>query len=144
MGMTVVRKMREPENPRQNMELSDMSPDDARQFIHDLMTGIYSRMQKLDSENFNDREIQVTTQKAERAKQWYGNDTYQLLSGIQAALREWDESGRDVQELKEQYGGKFVKGVEIGERLAVYQGSDFTFTEGEEDTSDESTFDITY
>jgi hypothetical protein len=50
----------------------------------------------------------------------------------------WDESGREIEELKERYAGKFVDGVEIGERLAVYEGRNFEFTTGS--NNDESNF----
>lgn len=136
--------MREPDNPRQSMEPSDMSPDDARQFFGDLMIGIHRRAGSLPDGVVTVPEGQSHMPSSERAKQYYGNDQYQLLSGIQAAIREWDESGSDVRELKEKYGGRFVEGVEIGERLAVYQGSDFEFTAGESEDTDESNFDFTF
>jgi len=128
----IPRLSREPDNPRTSMEPSDMEPDDARQFMHDLVRYIHNRMDHLPNDGFIIPEDTLVTSQ-EKAKQHYGNDTYQLLAGIKAALREWDESGRDVKELKERYGGKFVEGVEIGERLAVYQGSDFDFSMGEGD-----------
>lgn len=116
---------------RSSMEPSDLEPDDARKLIEDIMSGVYKRMLEMDDSSYYDlNEFPADDMpSSERAKQYYGNDTYQLLSGIEAALREWDESGDDVQELKEKYSGRFVDGVEIGERLAVYQGSDFTFSE---------------
>lgn len=76
----------------------------------------------------------------EKAKQYYGNEQEQLLSGIEAGLTEWDESGRSTKELKEKYSGKFRDGVEIGERLAVYEGRDFTFTEPEDMSESKFTF----
>jgi hypothetical protein len=60
-----------------------------------------------------------------------------------AALEKWDESGEDVQELKDEYGGTFIEGVKIGERLAVYEGRDFNFTAGEVSNSDDSKFTFT-
>jgi len=130
---------REPDNPRQDMEASDLEPDDARQFIRDLMRGLHERVQNMPDERFNKPDDVHHIPNGERAKQYYGNDRYQLLSGIQAALREWDESGSNTEELKEKYGGRFVEGVEIGERLAVYTGSDFTFTSGSNDGQTDST-----
>jgi len=131
------KAIREPDNPRESMEPSEMEPDDARQFIRDLMRGMHNRVQEMPEERFNIPDDVRHVPNMERAKQYYGNDRYQLLSGIQAALREWDESGSNTEELKEKYGGRFVEGVEIGERLAVYTGSDFTFTSGDDQDSDE-------
>lgn len=132
------RQGSEPDNPRQNMESSDMEPDDARQFIADLMNGIHNRMNEMPDDEFAPERKLSTSHNM--AKQYYGNDEYQLLSGIQAALREWDESGREIDKLKEQYGGRFVDGVEIGERLAVYSGSDFQFSEGSDSEESKFTF----
>jgi hypothetical protein len=132
-------RVMEPDNPRTSMEPSDMEPDDARQFMHDLVLGIHERAANMEKELFHKPDGHTgPLRDMERAKQYYGNDRYQILSGIQAALREWDESGREVQELKEKYGGKFVEGVEIGERLAVYEGSDFEFTAGTSSGADEN------
>lgn len=119
---------REPDNPRTSMEPSALEPDDARKLFYHLVVGIRARMNELSRDKFTDSPNQPLPTN-EKAKQHYGNDEYQLLAGIEAALREWDESGQDVQELKEKYGGTFVEGVEIGERLAVYEGRDFTFVE---------------
>ena len=130
---------------RDSMEPSDMEPEDARQFIQDLMSGIHQRMHKMPDERFKPTGgYGGQVPNMERAKQYYGNDRYQLLSGIQAALREWDDSGSNTEELKDKYGGRFVDGVEIGERLAVYSGSDFTFTAGESENSDESESKFTF
>lgn len=136
-GVSHTRPFSEPDEPRENMEPSEMEPDDARAFIRDLMAGIHNRVMEMPDEHFNKPDDVHHLPNHERAKQYYGNDRYQLLSGIQAALREWDESGSNTEELKEKYGGRFVEGVEIGERLAVYTGSDFTFTTGEDQDSDE-------
>lgn len=115
---------------RSSMEPSDLEPDDARKLMEDIEHAIHERARQIDDDKIDFSDYSTdTVPTMERAKQHYGNDTYQLFSGIRAALREWDESGKDVKKLKEQYGGKFVDGVEIGERLAVYQGSDFTFSE---------------
>jgi hypothetical protein len=46
-----------------------------------------------------------------------------------------------MREMKEKYGGKFVEGVEIGERLAVYEGTDFDFTV---EKSDENSSDFSF
>lgn len=140
------KAIREPDNPRESMEPSEMEPEDARQFIRDLMRGMHNRVQEMPEERFNIPDDVRHVPNMERAKQYYGNDRYQLLSGIQAALREWDESGSNTEELKEKYGGRFVEGVEIGERLAVYSGSDFTFSSGGEPSSaseNESKFTFT-
>ena len=120
-----------------------MSPDDARKFIRDLMSAVYSRMQELPDDQFERPDDYTHVPPMEKAKQYYDNDTIQLLSGIDAGLKNWDESGEGTAELKEKYGGKFVEGVEIGERLAVYEGRDFTFTTGE-DKSDESHSKFTF
>lgn len=130
------RPVRMPDNPRQSMEPSDLSPDDARKFIKDLMSAIYDRMNEMPESEFNKPDGYHHIPPMEKAKQYYGNEKIQLLSGIEAALREWDESGDGTAELKEKYQGAFVEGVEIGERLAVYQGSDFNFTEPEPDEDD--------
>jgi hypothetical protein len=128
------------------MDPSEMEPEDARQFICELMRGMHNRVQEMDEDHFNIPYDVRHVPNMKRAKQYYGNDRYQLLSGIQAALREWDESGSNTEELKEEYGGRFVEGVEIGERLAVYSGSDFTFSQGsntddsDEDSSSKFTF----
>lgn len=142
-GVAHTRPFREPDNPRENMEPSDLEPDDARQFIIDLMSAVYDRMRELPDDDFEKPDRFNHIPPMEKAKQFYGNDTIQLLSGIEAALREWDESGQGTGELKEQYGGEFVRGVEIGERLAVYQGSDFSFSTGEDDP-DESESKFTF
>lgn len=119
----------QPDNPRESMEPSSLDPSDARLFFHDIMLGAHGRMRDMDDDKFTDPRNHPGAQvpNSERAKQYYGNDVYQYLSGVQAALREWDSSGEDVKELKEKYGGEFVSGVELGERLAVYEGRDFTF-----------------
>lgn len=117
-----------------------MEPEDARQFIRDVLRGIHNRMNELPDEQFTIPEKHRHAPAGEKAKQHYGNDEYQLLAGIQAALREWDESGREIQKLKDKYGGRFVDGVEIGERLAVYSGSDFDFSEGSDSEESKFTF----
>ena len=119
-----------------------MEPDDSRQFICDLMSGINNRVHNMPDERFEKPDGVGAVPNMERVKQYYGNDRYQLLSGIQAALREWDDSGKSVQELKNKYGGRFVEGVEIGERLAVYSGSNFTFSQ-DSNTENNSKFSFT-
>jgi hypothetical protein len=148
MATVIRRAIGEPDETREDMEPSSMEPDDGRDFIYDLIRGMYSRVREMDADRFEspDNHPSPNTPTSERAKQFYGVECYQILSGIEAALDNWDESGQDVQELKEKYGGKFVEGVQIGERLAVYQGSDFRFTEGSntddsnEDTDNKFTF----
>lgn len=125
-----------PDNPREDMEPSDMSPDDARKFFEDLLFGINSRAREVPDSEFNFPDNNRTLPQMERAKQHYGNEKWQLLAGIEAAIREWDESGQGIRDLKDKYSGRFIDGVEIGERLAVYQGSDFTFSAGENETDD--------
>jgi hypothetical protein len=123
------------------MEPSDLGPDDARKLIEDIEHAIHERARQIDDDKIDFSDYSTdTVPTMERVKQYYGNDTYQLISGIRAALREWDESGDDVQELKDKYSGKFVDGVEIGERLVVYEGRDFTFVQEEDNNSDESKF----
>jgi hypothetical protein len=123
-----------PENPRQSMEPSELSPDDARELIRDFVTGMSQRGGAMPNESFNhDNHIQ----RYEKIRAYY-SDTYKFLNGISAAMDNWDESGREIEELKERYAGKFVDGVEIGERLAVYEGRNFKFTTGS--NNDESNF----
>jgi len=132
----------EPNETRENMKPSSMEPDDARRFIRDLMVGVYNRVRSMPKENFTrPNPPSPSVSNSERAKQYYGYECYQLLSGIEAALNRWDESGQDVKELKQQYSGTFVEGVEIGERLAVYEGTDFTFTK---ESSDENSSGFTF
>lgn len=138
------KAIREPDNPRQSMEPTDMEPDDARQFIKDLESALISRVRAMPDDEFEKPPQKTYAGDTSRAKQYFGNDTYQLISGIVAALRNWDESGEETQELKEEYGGRFVDGVEIGERLAVHQGSDFTFVGGEDDESQEKESKFTF
>jgi len=73
-----------------------MSPDDARQFIRDLMRGLDDRMNKMPKEKF----------------------------------KKIDGDG---------------VGTPNGERLAVYQGSDFTFSQGSntDDSNEDSKFTFT-
>jgi len=110
-----------------------MDPDDARAFIRDLLDAIVERARQLP-----DSPDRVTPHAAERAKQHYGNDVYQLFAGIEAALMNWDASGKNTEELREEYGGRFVTGVEIGERLAVYEERDFEFTGSSGDGAESS------
>lgn len=149
------KAMREPDVPRESIEPeADMEPDDARQFIFDLTTGIHHRMNELPDDDFEKPDKYHHLPAMEKAKQYYGNHRWQLFSGIEAALRAWDESGEETAELKEKYGGKFIEGVDIGERLAVYEGRDFTFVgsngsqtdsaESSENDSNDSKFTFTH
>jgi len=104
-----------------------MKPDGARQFFRDLVRGMHNRMHEMPADGFETPETYNHFPASEKAKQHYGNDVWQLFAGIEAAVARWEESGEDTAELRERYGGRFVKGVRIGERLAVYQGRDFTF-----------------
>jgi hypothetical protein len=122
------------------MEPSEMDPDDARKFILDLMRAVYNRMNEMPDDEFTKPDGYHHLPPMEKAKQFYGTEKIQLLSGIESALREWDESGDGTAELKEKYQGAFVEGVEIGERLAVYQGSDFTFSQGSNTDDGDSKF----
>jgi hypothetical protein len=124
------------------MEPTDMDPDDARYYIEDLYHYAVSRLNKLPKEHYDPEDLSAPPL-SEKGKQHYGEDTYQLLSGMAAALEKWDESGEDVQELKDEYGGTFIEGVKIGKRLAVYEGRDFNFTAGEVSNSDDSKFTFT-
>lgn len=131
----------EPDNPRQSMEPeADMEPEDARRFIQDLESGMYGRVKQMPDDVFDMSDAPQVAPSSEKAKQYYGSEKWQLLSGISAAILRWDESGEDIAEMKEKYGGKFVEGVEIGERLAVYQGTDFEFSAGENDSDEDSKF----
>lgn len=136
--------MWEPDNPRENMEPTDMNPEDARIFLMDLYNHMNRKLNRMDEDEFITTADMYSPPVSERGKQYYGSKQYQLLSGIVAALNQWDEYADDVQELKEEYGGKFVEGVEIGERLAVYEGRDFTFTEEEGSESDDSDGKFTF
>ncbi len=107
---------------------SELKPDDARQLMLDIEIGIYTRVSAMNRDAFT-IDVNQPLPSSEKGKQHYGNDVFQLFEGITAALRNWDESGNKVKELKEDYGGKFVTGVEIGERLAVYEDRDFKFVQ---------------
>lgn len=133
-----VQKTR-PDNPRQSMKPSDLGPDDARAFVDAIQIGMRERVRSMPDSKFTHPDGRPPAY-SEMCKQHYGNNVYQLFAGIVAALDQWDESGRDIQELKDKYGGKFVEGVEIGERLAVYEGRDFTFVQETDDNSDKSKF----
>ena len=132
--------MFEPDKPRQSMEPSDLDPDDARKFIKALTHAIHERVRQMPDYQFKSPDSMVISTR-EKAKQHYGNTRIQFLTGIDAALREWDESGQGIKDLKEEYGGDFIRGVEVGERLAVYQGTEFDFTDtSEEDSENKFTF----
>lgn len=116
-----------------------MEPDDARQFFFDLVQAMHNRMNELSDDKFNKPYGYKNIPPMEKAKQHYGTDKVQFFVGLEAALRQWDESGEKTKELKDKYQGAFVEGVKIGERLAVYQGTEFTFSsQKEEEQSDES------
>lgn len=128
---------RTPDDPRESMgPEADMSPDDAREFVFELTRGMAHRVHEMPDDAFTFPENQHHLPPAEKQKQHFGEEPVQLLSGIEAALREWDESGKNIQDLKDKYSGTFVEGVEIGERLAVYEGRDFSFSEPEDDSPD--------
>ncbi len=56
IGQAPANHLRSPENPRKSMEPeADMKPDDARQFIHDLMSGIHKRAGDIANDEFNER-----------------------------------------------------------------------------------------
>lgn len=147
---------RKPDNPRQSMRpKADMSPDDARRFLDDLQSGMFNRAQNMSDDGFEQPKsfdvdwIPID----EKAKQYYGNDVWQLFAGINASVRQFDPKGKQTKKLKEEYGGRFVDGVAIGERLAVYEARDFSFSQGSkqdfdisgtEDEDDGPTFNITW
>ncbi len=81
IGQAPANHLRSPENPRKSMEPeADMKPDDARQFIHDLMSGIHKRAGDIANDEFNEP-VGNHLPAMEKAKQHYNNDTYQLLAG---------------------------------------------------------------
>lgn len=113
-----------------------MEPDQARQFIFDLNRAMHERVREMSDDRFTSPEGQKRLVPMEKQKQYYGSHRWQLLAGIEAALREFDASKHDVEELKDRYDGTFVEGVEIGERLAVYEDRDFTFKASNGDQTD--------
>jgi len=143
MAKAVQTSISEPDETRENMKPSSMEPDDCRTFIYDIVSGMYGRVRHMDAERFKspDNHPSPNTPSSERAKQFYGIECYQILSGVEAALDNWRRSGHAMREMKEKYGGKFVEGVEIGERLAVYEGTDFDFTV---EKSDENSSDFSF
>lgn len=122
---------RDPQNPRQDMQPTEMNPDEARRYIREMFLAMRSRVNSMAKSNSGNMGTPANSR--EKMEDHFGKDTYQLFSGITAALRQWDESGEDVKELKDEYGGTFVEGVEIGERLAPYEGREFEFPEVEDD-----------
>lgn len=60
-----------PLHPRQDMEPSGMEPEDARQFIRDLMMGVHHRVQNMPDDRFNKPDDLRHISNGERAKQYY-------------------------------------------------------------------------
>lgn len=138
-----IRRRTYPDNPRTSMEPDDepLEPDEMRQFITDIVNGIHTRGNRLARER--DGRMQSSPGPIDVAREHYGKDVVLFLNGIAAghdAMEYGNPDGSDVRELKERYSGKFVEGVEIGERLGVYQGTEFEFTSPEEPDNENFTF----
>jgi hypothetical protein len=140
-----------------------LDPDDARQFIYDLIgtmqTRSWEECQKPDTD------IERGQNMSSEAKQLYG-DTWTFLYGISSGMAlmnsehekeiDWD-NGEEIdhgiagddswQEHYDQYGyGPYGRGLKIGKRLAFYEDRDFSFSadspSASEKESEESGFTI--
>lgn len=117
------------------------------QLIYDLSTGIGGRIGSI----VRNRNLSVEGDVYREFEfQYYGKRTSSLVEGMRAAADAYHRKGsRGIEELKEQYSGDFVDGVEIGAKAVVSSDREFTFThtdtteESESQANDTSNFTFT-
>ena len=105
------------------------------QFVYDLHSGMAARITRV----IADRNLSVEDDRYNKTfeREYYGKRTSSLVQGMRAATYAYHSDGsRGIEELKEQYSGDFVDGVEIGAKTVVSSDREFTFTHT--DTTEES------
>lgn len=132
-----------------------LDPNEARRFLEDLAQNMQKR--GWDEYNKEDSDIERGQDKPSEAKQIYG-DSWTLIYGITSGMRlmnqehdkefDWEEgeeidygiSGDDSwQEHYDEYGyGAYGRGLKIGKRLAFYEDRSFSFSNGSQTDSTES------
>jgi hypothetical protein len=97
-----------------------------QQLVHDLDGGMARRINCI----IKDRNLSVEGDGYKTFEfQYYGKRTSSLVQGMRAAVDAYHRNGsRGIEELKEQYSGDFVDGVEIGAKAVVSSERKFIFT----------------
>lgn len=111
--------------------------------MHDLDSGMASRINRI----IKDRNLFVDGDGYKTFEhQYYGKRTSSLVQGMRAATDAYHREGsRGIEELKEQYSGDFVDGVDIGAKTVVLSDRDFTFSyTGDTEQSDNKTTGSTF
>ena len=105
-----------------------------QQFVHDLDAGMARRITSI----MKDRNLSANGDEYKTFEfQYYGKRTSSLVQGMRAATDAYHREGsRGIEELKEQYSGDFVDGVDIGAKTVVSSDNEFTFTHT--DTTEDS------